>query len=416
MKRAKGLYKNGNRWWLRVRQPSSGERVPVSTGTDNLLLANKITAMVSVMRDERPMQDLLEAVAARDLSLLELYDHFATGTIATLRAQREAKLAAERDVDLAPLVREWIQSATGLRGRDVSERQRHDYARKVLALVGERLPASRWNEEDIAERLLSLTNERTGEPLTGTTLRSYVAAGMLFHKWVRKKVPGLTNPFEGDWIPKGNGPRNVFWDHDTTMEVLDRMSGEPRLFMAAIFGTGMELTAALALTGADFGRTGEQTVVAHGTKNLNREDRTIFMDAWAWGLVEPHARLVLPRASVWSEVDADAGNVREAFYEAQVAAKLVEKPPRSERSGKRLWGRVEGLHTIHDARHTYCIVRTLGLDGEPRRDAEFCAAQLGHADTQMVERIYKKANIKERLRLLQLAEARKQATVLEVAK
>jgi hypothetical protein len=49
--------------------------------------------------------------------------------------------------------------------------------------------------------------------------------------------------------------------------------------------------------------------------------------------------------------------------------------------------------------------------GEEPQDAAFCANQLGHADEQMVLKIYKKANIKERLRLIQLRRSRTTATV-----
>jgi integrase len=90
-----------------------------------------------------------------------------------------------------------------------------------------------------------------------------------------------------------------------------------------------------------------------------------------------------------------------------VKAELVAEPAKSERTGKRLWGEVDGLHTVHDARHTYCYVRMLGDDGEPRQDIKFCSAQLGHADEQMVMRIYNKTNLAQRLRLLELKEARK---------
>jgi integrase len=51
----------------------------------------------------------------------------------------------------------------------------------------------------------------------------------------------------------------------------------------------------------------------------------------------------------------------------------------------------------------------LGLDGEPRQSAKYCSMQLGHADEQMVMKIYSKANLDQRLRMIELAEARRSA-------
>ena len=46
------------------------------------------------------------------------------------------------------------------------------------------------------------------------------------------------------------------------------------------------------------------------------------------------------------------------------------------------------FHTLHDCRHTYAVVRLTGQDGEPRADLQTIADQLGHADLQMISRVY----------------------------
>jgi integrase len=88
--------------------------------------------------------------------------------------------------------------------------------------------------------------------------------------------------------------------------------------------------------------------------------------------------------------------IRDAFYTAQVDAQFIAAPKRSRTTSKRLWGDVAGLHHIHDARHTFAVVRLLGLDGEPKRTMKFGAANLGHADETMTMRIYSKAGVAQR--------------------
>jgi integrase len=179
--------------------------------------------------------------------------------------------------------------------------------------------------------------------------------------------------------------------------VLDKMAGEAQTMMMTIFGSGIELGALLAQTGASVNwRSSEQTMVAPGSKNEYREERTIFVRNWAWPALKEHARHVLPKAPLWT---LNEKQLREAFYNAQVAAGVIEAPAVSKRSGKKQWGAVNP-HTIHDARHSYVVNAMLGLDGEEPIDIKQAAHQLGHADEQQVMKVYGKANIRQRLELI----------------
>jgi len=191
----------------------------------------------------------------------------------------------------------------------------------------------------------------------------------LFYKWGKKRIPLVGNPFEdADWIPRNNPPRSVFWEFDKVQAVLTRMTGAARTAMTMVFGSGIELGALLAQTGADINwRSAERTMVAPGPKNEFRMARTIFVDAWAAEQLVDHSRTVLPMARLWPWNDGGKA-LRDAFYGAQVEAGLAGAPPISLASGKRQWGAVK-VHTIHDAPHSYVINRSLGLDGEPRQDA-----------------------------------------------
>ena len=219
-------------------------------------------------------------------------------------------------------------------------------------------------------------------------------------------MPLTDNPFEDEeWIPSNNPPRSKYWDHETRKLVLSKMEDEElRVAATLILGTGIELGPLPEMTASAI--NSDRTVFVQGTKNDSRRDRTVFVDRWAWKVVQGYAKNFLPRAKLFPTI-GDGKRLREAFYCAQLAAGLIDKPKVSP-SGKKLWKAVSP-HTLHDARHTYCYCRLLGLDGEPRESTKFCAHQLGHGSEQMVNQIYGKANLEERIRQLAAEEMRRQA-------
>jgi integrase len=412
IEREKGLYQNGRLWWIRVKCPVTGAVVPRSTGQSELPAANDRARFLRTAAEIPALHEFLARIVRGDATLNEVYLAHAAGRLHILWGQIVAKQEAEADADLSPWVDRWEREH--LAARDITELQRATYVRQVRRLIpeGAPFPKSRLTEDFVKAALLGLTDERMHRPASPSTKRRHVVAWQLFVKFARKRVPLAVNPFEDadDWIPRNSAPRSTFWDHATVRDVLDRMEGEARVMMTLVFGTGLELGAVLGLEGRHVSRTGEQLItVPSDLKNRYRDDRTVFVSDWAWPTVRDHAASVLPRASLWASFpEGRAGEqVREAFYAAQVAAGVTNEPPRSPKTGKKLWAEV-APHTIHDARHTYCLTKLLGLDGEPRQDLKFCAGQLGHADEQMVMRIYSKANVRERLKLIELRDARNQ--------
>lgn len=399
-----GLFQNGRLWWYRVRAPG-GVCERRSTGTDDLRLANRIAQMIDAMQEERTMHEWLSLAAAGDLSLDLLYDHYAAGTLHKLREKREQASAV--DPDLEPWVAKWIKEHLPQRG--ISEELRRDYERQIRAFIpaGQPFPRSRFNEDELAETLHSLTDPRSKLPLTGSTKRRYLAPLRLFYRYARKRVPLVENPFEdADWIPANNPPRTKYWDHETRVLVLSKIKDE-ELNVAAtlIFATGMELGPLPEMLAGYIGD--DRTAIVLGTKNESRMDRTVFIDRWAYTKIYNFAKQKLPRAKLFPNI-GDGKRVRDALYEAQVEAGLIDKPQRS-KAGKKLWKAVDP-HTLHDARHTYCYCRLLGLDREPRESKKFCSHQLGHGSEQMVDHIYGKANLEARIRQLASEEMeRKQA-------
>lgn len=416
LERARGLYQNGSRWWVRtVSAPNTARSASLSTGTDDLRTANRVAAMLESLEENRLNWDLLELLLDREITLLELYNAYSVGALNAVREARQKRLDAEKtDPDVEPWVGKWYKEHLTARvvGGEIRQRSADEYLRQLRAFVpdAEYFPASKFGEDYIKERLSTLVDPNRGTPLSPSTRRRYLASLQLFYRYARKRVPLMVNPFEErDWFPANGSPRSTYWDWDTTAEVLDRMSGEPRVFMHLVFGSGIELGAGMSMRGRhvpDSDRFQDRTVVAPGSKNEHREDRTIFVTDWAWGVLREHSRLVLPTAPLWSFNPSNRGReIREAFYEAQVAAGVIEAPPVNKKTGKKLWAAVNP-HRIHDARHSYCYIRMLGLDGERRFSTKECSQQLGHADEQMVMKVYNKANIAQRLRLIELAEAR----------
>lgn len=383
VKLARGLFKNGNRYWLRV----AGEKR--STGTDHPDLANRVLGAIRLLERERKHLDLLYAARDGTLPVLTLYEAAAAGNLAALRA--ELVRAAVVDVDLEPLVEQW--ATTHLASRSLTERTRTDYVRLVRALIpsGKRFPASAMTEDKVQSTLHAL-------PVSDATRRRHAAAWKLWIQFVRRRVPAVGDvfAFSRQWMPKNAPSRTLHWTHAQTIAVLDRMSGEPRRAMALIFGTGMELGALQRLTFADLGAD-RRTVVAHGTKNEARRDRTVLIDAWASKIFYDGLALGFPTMRVFSLTESE---LRESFYKAQVLAGVVTAPERGKNTNKMVWGKVAGLHRIHDARHTYAVVRLLGSDNEKPRLMRFIASQLGHVDETMLIKVYLKAGVEQRLDLM----------------
>lgn len=413
MNRHTGLYKNGRLWWILVK-PVVGERKARSTGTDDLRLANRIAIMLEELREDRSLQPWLNRAASGLVTLASLYDHRSRGKLDDLARALEAP--ANADPDLEPWVARWIEEHVA--GRSISAGSKDDYERQIRAFIpaGEPFPRSKFTEDNLKSILNGLVDARSKLPLTGSTKRRYIAPLRLFYRYARKRVPLTENPFEeADWLPENNPARTMKWDHERTLLVLSKMHGAAKLAMTTIFGSGMELGAAQSLCGDDLGSQlvgGRGVITAHGTKTDDRRDRDIFVNKWAWDEIRWLKNR--GRELLWPEFAEDDTRLRDAFYQAQVDAKLIDEPPRS-KSGKRLWKKVSP-HTIHDARHTYCFVRLLGLDGEPRETVKFCSNNLGHGSEQMVQQIYGKLNIGEIVRQLELEEARAAGRAEVIAK
>lgn len=411
----RGLYQNGRLWWVRtLRSPASGRTKSTSTGYPDVATANRVAGMLDTLRDSRAQWDWFDRVIDGELTLRTLYERFAAGQLAALRVELDAAAAeSDEEDDLAPLVDRWAREhlAQQVTFGNISARSAADYVRQTRAAIpaGEYFAASEFTEDVLKEQLGALEHGRTGGALSSSTLRRYLAAWRLFYKWARRQVELPANPFEeSDWQPGNAPPRDVYWEHDVRLRVLAQMTGEHRVAAQLMLGSGVELCALPAFTVGDVSGESERRVFAKGTKNQYRR-RHVWVDRWAWQDVFALAAGRAAYEPLFTAIDwrDQARELRTQFYRAQVAAGLFPLPDAAP-SGRRRWASVANLHRLHDSRHTFVVCRILGLDGEPARDAKFCAHNLGHANEQMVLRIYGRLRLEERLRLLE-----QQAQLLE---
>lgn len=424
-----GLYKNGNRWWIRrVRSPVTGEAKHLSTGTDDAALAVLVRDSVrewSTNGSEKQREWIDRAVKG-EVKLLDLYNRGKRGELDELAQQLKRATAAARDRDLSALVTVWEEKDLATR-EDCRERTKNEYVRQVRYFIpaGAAFPASKLEEQYVRDMLKALKGARHDDTakVQGGTMRNYLVALTQFVQYALRVEVLTVDPLRFAFGKKGwaakRRARSVYYEFSRVRDVLAKVQDrEAHAALALIFGSGIELGGLLEQKRLHIGDTladGRGTIKVPGKdsgisrtdrKNAFRSERTIFVDAWAWKIVKPYVDTLklMPKAPVWSWKATTKGKqLRDIFYRAQVAAEFIDEPARTKKGNPR-WNTV-GPHTLHDARHSYCINRSLGLDGEAPRSAGFCASQLGHASEQMVNSVYKKANIEDRVRTLQMAAA-----------
>src|ERR1041385_5043492 len=83
-----GLYRNGARWWIRtVRAPLSDHTKPMSTGTTDVAIANRIKSMVDDFPPNPSQFGWVELAVAGQIGLDLLHRNHAAGTLDRLRKQ-----------------------------------------------------------------------------------------------------------------------------------------------------------------------------------------------------------------------------------------------------------------------------------------------------------------------------------------
>lgn len=380
-------------WYIWV--PTGHGSRAMSTGTSEKRLAKRMEVMVDNLyrgprRDPEILAWLLDRTLPRDqrLKLLVLLDYYDTNRLEELKALRSARQPdseAPAPTNVNDYVDAWYQ--------DVRRRSSKDNADRFLAAVrsympaGEVFPSDRFQFEPLLHWANSLTQatEDEGLALGNETARRYRAGMYNFIQHLVNAGVLSRNPLDQISAPKKGKPRDrhltsndarrliAACQDDTNQRLTDILQHhgidvrDLKGFLAVLQGAGLEVSVALALEVRDVSPALKE-VHARGTKTDFR-DRHVRVADWAWPWVQAciegrgaHDRLFSTIPDRWVAGDA---------FKAAIAPLVSQEP------------RVFQDYWMRDARHTFAV--RLIKAGTP---AKVVAAQLGHKDPTMVNKVY----------------------------
>jgi integrase len=318
--------------------------------------------------------DLLDRVATNSLSIAELYHAFSHRDLDGLRARLHAADPGAKDADLADHFAPWMQWLTDRVAKDTREH----YAAHIRTLVpeGASFPVSRFTAPAIAkwlnERRQLPRKRRPGKgksrrvpdapppPLTSSTKRKYLAAVQSFGRYLVQIGALPVNVAQTVEAPPANKPQIVEIALDDVRRIVDGAEPPYRALFALLYGTGIEISSALACVASDVD-VARREVRARGKKTHTR-DRVVRAAEWAWPYIQVHLMTLRPAEQLFGGISRKTANT---VHRAHLADLKIRH------------------HRMHDARHFYATRAVRA--GTPY---ELVARQLGHADVQMVATRY----------------------------
>jgi integrase len=288
--------------------------------------------------------ELLDAVVSGRLSLPMLYAAHSLNRLDDLRDRIN-------DVDLSPLVDEWLAAIGGRVCKDTVEH----YRVHVRSLIAEHqsFPRSELTFERLAAWLSSVKRSKA-------TQRKYHAAMTGFCRYLRSRGILTHNPMRDVKAPAASAPRLRYLDHPDVKRIIAALEEPYRTIVALMHGTGIEVSAALAVKRRDLDLN-RREIRARGTKTKSR-DRVVIVEPWVLPYLKRHVRRLMPNAPLFPSLNR--WTVSDKHREA---CKLLE---------------IED-YQLRDSRHTFAVRAVRA--GAP---FEVVAQQLGHADTTMAIRVY----------------------------
>lgn len=363
------VYRRANRdaWFIAV--PTRTGWIKRSTGTTHRGTAQAMGRMLLELGPKgQRAWDLLDRIENNTLSLGALYDAWRRNDLAGLREQMQ-------DVNLESEIVGW---RSWLADRVKADTAAH-YVVQLRTLIPEGKPFGRsgFTAAAIATWLATRTalvqkrrpsavakSRRKDDPppraITGATKRKYLAAVRSFAAYLIEMGTLTSNPVRDVQAPPPGRPRVVEIDLKDVRTIVDGAQSPYRALFALLYGAGVEISAALACVEGDVD-VERREVRARGTKAHSR-DRIVRVADWAWPHIEKHVESLTPGERLFRGI-----------HRWQVGDMHRERL------------RVLGLphHRVHDSRHFYAIRAVRA--GTPY---ELVARQLGHADVQMVARVY----------------------------
>lgn len=321
-------------------------------GTPDRETAEDMEAMVRRFRARRGAMNryLLAALIDHRVKLTEVYDADCLGTLEDLVTKLKADADSAADIDISPLVDEWNG-----RGRKATSPKYVKQVRRFIP-VGERFPLSRFRRREISKFLEEL-------PVNDPTRNRYKAAISQFGNWLVRRELIESNPVRDAGVFSENPPKMTWLKPKDAKALVLSLSGEARFVAALMAVTCSEWQ------GVELGRRRDidldtRSFHIHGKKTRRHgawRDRIVEATdapewAWAWPIVEAHARTLSPNAPLVTISEF-------TILRRQLAAcKLLGLPH----------------HTLHDWRHTYAVNAILRGD-----DHQEIKRALGHAPNSM---------------------------------
>lgn len=340
------LYKRGAVFYVGVPTRSGGW-VKRSTGTHLKAKALPMSAMLDELGPKGTRSwDLLDAVRDGRLTVGALYDAWSIGPHAV-----DALRATLTDSDANDAIPGWLKS---IRDHIAADTLQH-YSTHLRTFIpaGTRFPVSGITRAEIAKWLHGLE-------CSPSTKRKYRAALSSFCNYLVEMELISTNPVSLVKAPKAGESRSRYLEHFQVIQLIEMQEEPFRTISALMHATGMEISAVLRVTRAELD-TKVWMIRAHGTKTSSR-DRQAYVVPWVRPYLERHISGLLPGALLFPGVTR--------WAPAKAHAKACAQLGISD-------------YTLRDSRHTFAVAAA--KSGVP---AQLIAQQLGHADTQMVNKVY----------------------------
>ena len=338
------VFSRGGIYYAKVRS-SSGPWIARTCETRDRALARAMGRMIDGLAHRGKQDwDFLDAVKSGQLSLRELYAASSANQLEELRDRLS-------DVDLSPLVDEWLSAQEGRLSADTIAH----YKVHIRSLIPENEVFSRSGLTfECLSGWLSKIKQSSG------TGRKYHAAMTGFCSYLRSRAVIRQNPMQDVKAPSPGRARTRSLEHSDVLRIVEALEEPYRTVIALVHGTGIEISAALSLLrrDIDFDR---REIHAHGTKTKAR-DRITTIEPWAMVYLGRHARRLFPNDRVFPDLNRWTVSDKQ-----RVACKALEIQD----------------YQLRDSRHTYAV-RAIRAGAS----YETVAQQLGHTDTTMVIRVY----------------------------
>lgn len=335
----------GHAYKVRVSNKERSESAVLTTGSQGIEEALQVEAFYQRLRD-RKQWPILDALIAKDITLVEAFERDRAGTLDDLIAELTTQ-------DLDPLVTEWKEQ--GALPRYVL------HVRKIIP-EGKRFPVTLFTRAWVSKTLGDLK-------WTDSTKNRYRASVSQFARWLVERDVIESNIVRDVSGKTENDARDVWYTWPEAQTLVAKLEGEQQVLEALMAGTGVEWQVCEKLVRRDIDLKA-RTVRSKGHKTPYRNRVVKITEAWTIPYIERHIKHMMPNARVFTL------NHDRALDEHHRVVKLL------------------GLEdsSLHDWRHTYSE-----NNYQAGMKIRAIKKQLGHApNSTVLERHYQSREVDEK--------------------